>query len=275
MPRGTRTDGRGDEEPRPLVVALDVVTAAAGSAYVELGSTKVSCAVYGPRQNELAETTSVERGTLNVDVRFAAHVDGRGGGRRKKSRGNDEGAEKKGESRKRALEALWDKTTTTSTRERDRRMKNPIEGVVGGIVRDSIEPSVIVETFPKTQVDVYLTVMDSDGSGAHVSACVMAASAALARAGIECRDLVTACHAVRIDGRVVVDPTSEEEEASDGCVRESRMCNGDWRTRSNATGTWNPDDMDKAYDICAQGCHAWHEAVREALRAADEEEEEE
>jgi ribonuclease PH len=72
-----RADGRGDEEPRPLVVALDVVTAAAGSSYVELGSTKVSCAVYGPRQNELAETTRVERGTLNVDVRFAAHVDGK------------------------------------------------------------------------------------------------------------------------------------------------------------------------------------------------------
>jgi len=274
MSRITRADGRGDEEPRPLVVALDVVTAAAGSSYVELGATKVSCAVYGPRQNELAETTSVDRGTLNVDVRFAAHVDGKGGGgRRKRSRG-DADAEKSVDG-KRALEALWDKTTTASTRERDRRTKNPMEGVVGGIVRDSIEPSVIVETFPKTQVDVYLTVMDADGSGAHVSACVMAASVALARAGIECRDLVTACHAVRIDGRVVVDPTSDEEEASDGFVRESRMCNGDWRTRANATGTWNPDDMDKAYDICAQGCHAWHDALRDALRAADEEEEEE
>ena len=44
-----RADGRTLEQTRALVVTLDVVRASAGSAYVELGDTKVSCAVYGPR----------------------------------------------------------------------------------------------------------------------------------------------------------------------------------------------------------------------------------
>ena len=71
-PAPVRPDGRADEHARALVVALDVVTHAAGSAYVELGDTKVSCAVYGPRQHRGGDAPArVDRGALEVDVHAA------------------------------------------------------------------------------------------------------------------------------------------------------------------------------------------------------------
>ena len=69
MMPASRPDGRADEHARALLVALDVVTHAAGSAYVELGDTKVSCAVYGPRQHRGGDAPArVDRGALEVDV---------------------------------------------------------------------------------------------------------------------------------------------------------------------------------------------------------------
>ena len=70
-----REDARADAHCRALVVALDVVPAAAGSAYVELGDTKASCAVYGPRRGR-AELAGVDRGTLDVDAYRAPFATG-------------------------------------------------------------------------------------------------------------------------------------------------------------------------------------------------------
>ena len=89
--RLARADARSDARCRALVVALDVVPRAAGSAYVELGDTKVSCAVYGPRRAR-ADLARVARGTLDVTAtvapfaRRAATLDGTA---REKARGRE------------------------------------------------------------------------------------------------------------------------------------------------------------------------------------------
>ena len=128
-PAHVRPDGRADEHARALVVALDVVTHAAGSAYVELGDTKVSCAVYGPRQHRGGDAPArVDRGALEVDVHaapFAGKTAGRGG---------------RGEGGRGATEKS-----------------------LAGTVREALRSSVMVERFEKTQVDVYATVLDARG----------------------------------------------------------------------------------------------------------------
>jgi exosome complex component MTR3 len=59
----------------------------------------------------------------------------------------------------------------------------------------ALEVSVIVEKFPKSVIDVYVTVIESDGSA--LSAAITCASMALADAGIEMYDLVVSCSVVR------------------------------------------------------------------------------
>lgn len=228
----TRPEGRADEHARALVVALDVVTHAAGSAYVELGDTKVSCAVYGPRQHRGGEAPArVDRGTLDVDVVRAPFADGAKG----RERGREGG-------------------------------RGAAETSLAATVREALRASVMVERFPKTQVDVYATVLDARGGEA--VACVLAATAALARAGVECRDLVTACEAARIGDRIVLDPDECEVAASDGKVFLAQMSSLDGYAKTEIFGRWSPDDATRALDVCAAGCQRFDATIREALRDA-------
>jgi exosome complex component MTR3 len=58
-------------------------------------------------------------------------------------------------------------------------------------------PAVRLELFPKSTIEVFITVLDNDGTESCVSAATLAASAALADAGIEMLGLVASCTAVR------------------------------------------------------------------------------
>jgi ribonuclease PH len=228
-----RADARADEHCRALVVALDVVPAAAGSAYVELGDTKVSCAVYGPRRGR-AELAGVDRGTLDVDVY-------------------------------RAPFASSDRAFDGSARERARgRGAKTTDVGLAETVKDALSASVLVERFPKAQVDVCLTLLDA--AGGEAVACVLAASAALARAGVESRDLVSACECARAGGRILLDPTREEVEVSDGKVFLAQMPSLEAYAKTEAFGRWSADETQRALDVCAAGCNRFDAVLRDALR---------
>ena len=60
----------------------------------------------------------------------------------------------------------------------------------------ALEAAVLAHTFPKSNVDVYCLVLESGGSD--LAVCISAASLALADAGVEMRDLVSACRVVSL-----------------------------------------------------------------------------
>lgn len=66
-----RSDGRTFEEFRSVFMKTGVVSQASGSAYLEIGKTKVMAAVYGPRPTERREVFS-QRGHVAVDVKVAS-----------------------------------------------------------------------------------------------------------------------------------------------------------------------------------------------------------
>jgi ribonuclease PH len=229
-----REDARADAHCRALVVALDVVPAAAGSAYVELGDTKASCAVYGPRRGR-AELAGVDRGTLDVDAYRAPFATGA-----------------------RALDGA------NRGRARGRGARTADDGLAR-TVKEALSASVLTESFPKTQVDACVTVLDARGGEA--VACVLAASAALARAGVACRDLVSACECARAGERMMLDPTREEIETSDGMVFLAQMSSMEAYAKTETFGRWNADETERALDACAAGCNRFDAVLREALRA--------
>ena len=78
-PSGVRVDGRMPHESRFVYLKTGAVTAAAGSAYAEIGQTKVIVSVFGPRESYKAEAFS-GIGRLNCHVQytsFATSVRGR------------------------------------------------------------------------------------------------------------------------------------------------------------------------------------------------------
>ncbi|KAL8597405.1 hypothetical protein ACOMHN_022314 [Nucella lapillus] len=76
---------------------------------------------------------------------------------------------------------------------------------------EAVEPAVRLDTFPKSQVDIYVTVLENDGSV--LSTAIICACLALADAGIEMYDLVVACTAHIHGETVLIDPSGREEKA--------------------------------------------------------------
>lgn len=77
---------------------------------------------------------------------------------------------------------------------------------------DALEPAVCMHKFPKAQVDIYVTVLQNDGSA--LAASITCASVALANAGVEMYDLVVGCSVRIADSLTLLDPTESEEYKS-------------------------------------------------------------
>jgi len=73
--------------------------------------------------------------------------------------------------------------------------QDPQEKELSLIITQALTPAVRLELLPKSAIDVYITVLESDGWGSCLSAAITCASAALAHAGIEMLDLVAGCSA--------------------------------------------------------------------------------
>ena len=63
-------------------------------------------------------------------------------------------------------------------------------------LQQSLLPAIILESLPKSQIDLFVTILESDGSDDDISAGVTAASVAMAEAGVQMRGLVVGCSAV-------------------------------------------------------------------------------
>ncbi|KAG7187871.1 hypothetical protein KM043_013852 [Ampulex compressa] len=77
------------------------------------------------------------------------------------------------------------------------------------VLQRALEPAVCLHEFPNFQVDVYAMVLDNGGSS--LAAAIMAASIALANAGVPMFGLVTASTVGILGDSYLLDPTDTEE----------------------------------------------------------------
>ncbi|KAK8379340.1 hypothetical protein O3P69_019316 [Scylla paramamosain] len=80
-------------------------------------------------------------------------------------------------------------------------------------LKDALESVIVLEKFPKSQIDVYVTVIEDDGS--LLGACITAAGLALCHANIDVYDLVVGASVLFRGDVLYLDPRREEEEVSD------------------------------------------------------------
>src|SRR2546427_9922512 len=92
--------------------------------------------------------------------------------------------------------------------------KNPApsrrEVEISKVMRESLEPALLLEDYPRTAIDVFVEVLQSDGGSR--CAGINAASVALADAGINMRDLIAACAAGKVAGQIVIDVDDTEDK---------------------------------------------------------------
>ncbi|XP_076472999.1 exosome complex component MTR3-like [Babylonia areolata] len=96
-----------------------------------------------------------------------------------------------------------------SCRVRRQHVQDGQEKDLSAQLLEAVEPAVRLDTFPKSQVDIYVTVLENDGGV--LSAAITCACLALADAGIEMYDLVVGCSARLHGDTVLMDPSEKEE----------------------------------------------------------------
>lgn len=86
-------------------------------------------------------------------------------------------------------------------------------------LKEALESVIVLEKFPKSQIDVYLTIIEDDGGA--LAACITAAGLALCHANIDVYDFVIGASVLWHGGIIYADPSRHEEENESSETRSS------------------------------------------------------
>lgn len=221
---GKRVDGRGLEELRPIKIESGILENADGSAYVEQGMTKILAAVYGPKELHPRHLADPQRALLRCRYHMAPF----------------------------------------STEERRSPAPSRRDIELSKVIRNALEPAIFLEEYPRSTIDLFIEVLQSDGGTR--CAGIVAASVALADAGIPMRDLVSACAAGKVDGHIVLDLCYVEDQEGEADMPVAYMPKLGQITLLQMDGLMTREEFDRALKLAIKGCEQIYEVQREALK---------
>ncbi|MGQ9461347.1 MAG: exosome complex exonuclease Rrp41 [Candidatus Bathyarchaeaceae archaeon] len=220
-----RIDGRKFDELRPVKIEAGILGNADGSAYIEQGKNKILAAVYGPKEVHPRHLALPDRALLRCRYHMAPF----------------------------------------SVEERKSPAPSRREVELSKVIREALEPSVFVEYYPRTSIDIFIEVLQADGGTR--CAGITAASLALADAGIPMRDLVVACAAGKVEGRLVVDLTDLEDKGGEADLPLALMPNLNAITLLQMDGSLTTDEFEKVVNLAINGCRNLYTLQKEALKS--------
>jgi len=165
-----RLDGRQIDELRPMEAKVGVVPNADGSASFRAGKTWAIAAVYGPRDLFPKHLQNPKQGIIRCNYSMMPFS---GSGERIRP-GNSRRAQE-----------------------------------ISMVMNNALEPVVDLSAFPRTVVDIFVELPQTD-AGTRCAA-ISAAAMALAHAGIPMKDMVSSVGVGQVDGTVLADLTYGEE----------------------------------------------------------------
>jgi len=221
--KGVRLDGRKWDELRPIKLEVGVLKNADGSAYIEWGKNKIMAAVYGPKEVHPKHQVLPDRALLRSRYHMAPF----------------------------------------SVDERKNPAPSRREIEISKVIREALTPAVIVEDYPRTAIEVWVEVLQSDG-GSRVAG-ITAASLALADAGINMRDLVVGCSCGIIDDQVVSDLDDTEDKEGSGDMPVAIMPNLGYVTLLQVDGMYTREQFQKAFELAIEKGKQIYAMQREAL----------
>ena len=220
---GKRLDGRVWNELRPVSLQVGVMKNADGSAYIEWGKNKIMAAVYGPKEVHPKHQVLPDRALLRCRYHMAPF----------------------------------------SVDERKNPAPSRREIEISKVIREALVPAVIVEDYPRTAIEVWVEVLQSDG-GSRVAG-ITAASLALADAGINMRDLVVGCSCGLLGDQVVSDLDDTEDKEGNGAMPVAIMPNLGQVALLQVDGIYTREQFQKAFELAIEKGRQVYGLQREAL----------
>ncbi|KAM1309827.1 hypothetical protein ACFX13_006628 [Malus domestica] len=135
------------------------------------------------------------------------------------------------------------------------------------MLHKALEGAIILETFPKTTVDVFALVLESGGSDFPV--IISCASLALADAGIMMYDLVASVSVSCLGKNLVIDPILEEESYQDGSLMLTCIPSRYEVTQLTITGEWSTPKVNEGMQICLDACAKLVVIMRACLKGTN------
>jgi exosome complex component RRP41 len=221
--QGLRTDGRTMDELRNVKIQVGIVKNADGSAYIEFGKNRIIAAVYGPREVHPKHMAQPDRCVLRCRYHMSPF--------------------------------------STDTRKNPAPSRREVE--ISKVMREALEPAVMLEDYPRAAIDVFVEVLQADGGSR--CAGITAASVALADAGINMRDIVSACAAGKVDGKIVLDINDVEDKEGSADMPLAYLPHLERVTLLQLDGILNQEEFNECLDKALKGCKMIYEIQRKAL----------
>ncbi|GFS38750.1 3'-5'-exoribonuclease family protein [Actinidia rufa] len=236
-PEGLRLDGRRPMEMRQIRAEIGAVSRADGSAVFEMGNTKVIAAVYGPREVQNRSQQINDQALVRCEYSMANFSTG------------DRMRKPKGDSPARCPMFLEASTTIPTILGR--------EGDFKAINRD-------ISGHSPDHGSMHIDAPNASFSGTR-SACINAATLALADAGIPMRDLVTSCSAGYLNSTALLDLNYVEDSAGGPDVTVGILPKSDKVTLLQMDAKLPMDTFENVMQLAIEGCKAVATYIREVL----------
>ena len=135
---------------------------------------------------------------------------------------------------------------------------------ISKVIAEAFDSVVFAEEFPRTSIDVYIEVLQANAGTR--CAGVVAASVALADAGIPMVDLLPAVAVGKVAGEIVLDLKKEEDNFGEADLPMAMVPQSGRMVLLQMEGHMTRDELSKALDLGVKGCRDVHEKMKEALR---------
>jgi exosome complex component RRP41 len=222
-----RFDDRKFDETRPMKAEISVVPNVTGSSTLSMGDTKVIAAVEGPKPLHPRRMQDPEGGLLRC------HYD----------------------------------MMSFSVDDRKRPGPSRREIEIGLVMRNALQPFLLLKEFPKAVVDLFTEVYQADAGTRCAS--ISAASLALADAGVPMRDLVAAVSVGKVGDKIVLDLTKKEEDFEEGATDMPVSMSG--RTKEISAlqldGSITMEEFKEALKLAEKGCQQIYEFQKKTLKS--------
>ena len=222
--KGLRADGRKLDQLRPIKLEVGILDKADGSAYIEQGKNKILVAVYGPREAHPKHIALPDRAVIRCRYHMAPF----------------------------------------SVDERKNPAPSRREHELSKVIRESLEPVVLTDLYPRTVIDLFVEILQSDGGSR--CAGITAASLALADAGIPMRELVAACAIGKIEGKLALDLSDSEDKLGEADLPVAYVPNANMVSLLQMDGELTTEEFNKGLEMAVEACKTIHTMQREALK---------
>ncbi|MCI4340041.1 MAG: exosome complex exonuclease Rrp41 [Thermoplasmata archaeon] len=135
---------------------------------------------------------------------------------------------------------------------------------ISKVIAEAFESAIFAEEYPRTSVDVYIEVLQANAGTR--CAGVVAASVALADAGIPMVDLLPSVAVGKVAGKICLDLKKEEDNFGEADLPMALVPQSGRLVLLQMEGHMTRAELSEALDLGVQGCKQIYEVMKAALR---------